>query len=133
MPAFERIDIKKRRTIPPAVKLILLVAVIIGFMMHNCWKKSQGRNLQISEIEITELTRVSADVAFVVSSRASIELKKSVLIEIYTKSGELIASKISLITIPPKTRKRYLKVLQKFNFPLENPEDISEISITWYK
>ncbi|MCK4312008.1 MAG: hypothetical protein KAW88_04665 [Candidatus Cloacimonetes bacterium] len=133
MPAFERIDIKKRRTIPPAVKLILLVAVIIGFMMHNCWKKSQGRNLQISEIEITELTRVSADVAFVVSSRASIELKKSVLIEIYTKSGELIASKISRITIPPKTRKRYLKVLQKFNFPLDNPEDIDEISITWYK
>ena len=133
MSAFERIDIKKRRTIPPAVKLILLVAVIIGFMMHNCWKKSQGRNLQISEIEITELTRVSADVAFVVSSRASIELKKSVLIEIYTKSGELIASKISLITIPPKTRKRYLKVLQKFNFPLDNPKDINEISITWYK
>ena len=133
MSAFERIDIKKRRTIPPAVKLILLVAVIFGFMLHNCWKKSQGRNLQISEIEITELTRVSADVAFVVSSRANIELKKSVLIEIYIKSGELIASKISRITIPPKTKKRYLKILQKFNFPLDNPEDIDEIYITWYK
>ena len=133
MPAFERIDIKKRRPMPPAVKLILLVAVIFGFILHNCWKKSQGKNLQISEIEITELTRVSADVAFVVSSRASIELKKSVLIEIYTKSGELIASKISRITIPPKTKKRYLKVLQKFNFHLNNTEDIDEISITWYK
>ena len=110
-----------------------MLLVIFGFIMHNCWKKTQGKSLPISDIEITELTRVSADVAFVVINPHNLELKKAVLIKIFTKSGELIASKISSITMPAKTKKRYLKVLQKFNFPLDNLEDIGEISITWYK
>ncbi|NQV17135.1 MAG: hypothetical protein HQ534_01125 [Armatimonadetes bacterium] len=133
MSSFERIDIKKRWPIPPALKLILLVAVILGLVGRKCWMKNPGRNLQISEIEITEVTKVSADVKFTVANRAKISLKKSVLIKIFSPSGELIASKIAWIEIPAKSRKRYLKVLQKFNFPIDNPDEIVDVTVDFYK
>ena len=133
MSSFERIDIKKRWPIPPAIKLILLVAVILGLVVRNCWMKDPGRNLQISEIEITEVTKVSADVKFTVANRAKITLKKSVMIKIFSPSGDLIASKIAWIEIPAKSRKRYLKVLQKFNFPIENPDAIVDATVEFYK
>ena len=133
MRSIDRIDIKKRWPIPATVKLLLMLLVIMGFIMHNCWKKTHGKSLPISDIEITELTRVSADVAFVVVNPHNLELKKAVLIKIFTNSGELIASKISSITMPAKTKKRYLKVLQKFNFPVDDPEIVGDVTIEWYK
>mgnify|MGYP005639325893 CR=1 FL=1 len=133
MKSVDRIDINKKRTIPPVAKLIMMLAVIVGLVLHTCWKKTQGDNLQISDIQLSNITRISLDVSFTIASRASVELEKSFMIEIYTTSGELLASKLTHITIPPKTRKRYIKVLQKFNMPLESPDDIGDFTIYVYK
>lgn len=110
-----------------------MLAVIVGLVLHTCWKKTLGDNLQISDIQLSNITRISLDVSFTIASRASVELEKSFMIEIYTTSGELLASKLTHITIPPKTRKRYIKVLQKFNMPLESPDDIGDFKIYVYK
>ena len=133
MRSVDRIDITKKRTIPPVTKLIMMLAVIMGLVLHTCWKKTQGDNLQISDIQLSNITRVSLDISFTIASRASVELEKSFMIEIYTTSGELLANKLTSLTIPPKTRKRYIKVLQKFNMPLESPDDIGDFKIYVYK
>ncbi len=133
MKSVDRIDINKKRAVPAATKLILMLAVIIGFLLHTCWKKTQGDNLQISDIQLSNITRISLDISFTIASRASIELEKSFMIEIYTKSGELLANKLTHLSIPPKTRKRYIKVLQKFNMPLNDPDDIGDFKIYVYK
>ena len=133
MRSVDRIDINKKRAIPQASKLILMLAVIMGLVLHTCWKKTQGDNLQISDIQLSNITRISLDISFTIASRASIELEKSFMIEIYTTSGELLANKLTRLTIPPKTRKRYIKVLQKFNMPLESPDDIGDFRIYVYK
>ncbi|MDP8200773.1 MAG: hypothetical protein P9M11_01375 [Candidatus Tenebribacter burtonii] len=133
MKSVDRIDINKKRAIPPATKLILMIAVIIGLLLHTCWKKTQGDNLQISDIQLSNITHVSLDISFTIASRASVELEKSFMIEIYTTSGELLANKLTRLTIPPKTRKRYIKVLQKFNMPLNNPDDIGDFKVYIYK
>jgi len=133
MRSVDRIDINKKRAIPPAAKLIMMLAVIMGLVLHTCWKKTQGDNLQISDIQLSNITRISLDISFTIASRASIELEKSFMIEIYTTSGELLANKLIHLSIPPKTRKRYIKVLQKFNMPLESPDDIGDFKIYVYK
>lgn len=133
MRSVDRIDINKKRAVPQTAKLIMMLAVIIGLVLHTCWKKNQGDNLQISDIQLSNITKISLDISFTVASRASIELEKSFMIEIYTTSGELLANKLTRLTIPPKTRKRYIKVLQKFNMPLESPDDISDFKIYVYK
>jgi len=133
MKSVDRIDINKKRAIPPLAKLIMMLAVILGLVLHTCWKKTQGDNLQISDIQLSNITRISLDISFTIASRADIELEKSFMIEIYTTSGDLLANKLTRLTIPPKTRKRYIKVLQKFNMPLENPDDIGDFKIYVYK
>ncbi len=133
MKSVERIDIKKRWPIPSYVKFVLMLAVIAGFWGHSCWKKNVGTNIQISEIEVMQATMTSADISFYVASRADIPLKKSLLIKLTNVNDELVASKITQIEIPPKTRKKYLKVLQKFERPLNGFEDIGEVTIEVYK
>jgi len=133
MKSVDRIDIKKRRPISPTAKLILMLAVILGLVLHTCWKKTQGNNLQISDIQLSNITRISLDISFTLASRASIELDKTFMIEVYTTDGELLTSRLTHLTIPPKTRKRYIKVLQKFNMPLESPDDIGDFKIYVYK
>ena len=133
MRSVDRIDIKKKRQIPAASKLIMMLAVIMGLVLHTCWKKTQGDNLQISDIQLSNITRISLDISFTIASRASIEMEKSFMIEIYANDGELLASKLTHIKLPPKTRKRYIKVLQKFNMPLESPDDITDFKIYVYK
>ncbi|HHE40093.1 MAG: hypothetical protein DRI23_10135 [Candidatus Cloacimonadota bacterium] len=133
MKSVERIDIKKRWPIPSYVKFVLMLAVIAGFWGHSCWKKNVGANIQISEIEVMQATMTSADISFYVASRADIPLKKSLLIKLTNVNDELVASRITQIEIPPKTRKKYLKVLQKFERPLNGFEDIGEVTIEVYK
>jgi len=133
MRSVDRIDIKKRRPIPASAKLIMMLAVIIGLILHTCWQQTKGDNLQISDIQISNITRVSLDISFTIASRASIELEKSFMIEVYTTNGELLTSRLTQLSIPPKTRKRYIKVLQKFNMPLDDPDDIGDFEIYVYK
>ena len=133
MKSVDRIDINKKRAIPPVAKLIMMLAVIMGLVLHTCWKKTKSDNLQISDIQLSNITRISLDISFTIASRASVELEKSFMIEIYNTSGELLASKLTHLSIPPKTRKRYIKVLQKFNMPLESPDDIGDFKIYVYK
>ena len=133
MKSVERIDIKKRWPIPPYVKFVLMLAVIVGFWSYSCWKKNVGANIQITKIEVLQATMTSADISFFVASRASIALKKSLLIKLTNVNDELVASKITQIEIPPKTKKKFLKVLQKFEIPLNGFEDIGEVTIEVYK
>ncbi|MDO9578775.1 MAG: hypothetical protein Q7J16_12905 [Candidatus Cloacimonadales bacterium] len=134
MESVDRIDIKKKWPIPPAVKLILMLAVVMGLVGRSCWLKTRDANIQITNIEVVEATKVSADVKFNVANRADIALTKSFLIKIIDKDDQLVASKITQIELPPKSNKRYLKVLQKFNIPLMNGiDDIKEVTVEVYK
>lgn len=130
----DRIDIKKKWPIPAWVKMVLLLAVVLGIWGRNCWLKSKDAYIEISDIEVLEATRVSADVAFRVENKADVSLKKSFLIQIYNQQDEQVASKISQIELPPKSNRRYLKVMQKFNIPLMNGmEDIKDITVEVYR
>ena len=133
MKSVDRIDMKKRWPIPPYVKLILMIVVILGFWGHSCWKKNVGANIQISEIEVIRATMTSADIGFSVANRADIALKKSLLIKLINVHDELVASKITQVEIPARSKKKFLKVLQKFELPLNGFEDIKEVTIEVYR
>lgn len=134
MKSVDRIDIKKRYPIPPYVKLILMLAVILGIIGRSCWLKNKDSNIKISDIEVVEATKVTADIEFNVANRATVALKKSFIIKIVDKKDQLVASKITQIELQPKSNKRYLKILQKFNVPLMNgKDDIKEVTVEVYK
>ncbi|HHE39034.1 MAG TPA: hypothetical protein ENL20_10755, partial [Candidatus Cloacimonetes bacterium] len=102
MRSIDRIDMNKKRPIPTYIKLILLVAVIFGISLRNCWKKNESKSLRISEIEITEVTSGNVDVKFTVTNHSKVYLKKPILIKVFTNSGEELTSKITQIEIEPQ-------------------------------
>lgn len=133
MPGIDRIDIKKRRPIPPYIKFILLIAVFAGIWIKSCSHKAQSEIIKISIVEITEITSGNIDVKFTVSNSSTVDFKKKVHIKVFLKSGELLADKITQIEIPGRKKKRYLKVLQKFNMPLKYPEDVDLATVDIYE
>jgi len=134
MQSVDRIDIKKKWPIPAWVKMVLMLAVILGILGRSCWMKSKDVNIQIANIEVVDATKVTADIKFNVANRASIPLKKSFIIKIINQEDQLVASKITQIELPPKSNKRYLKVIEKFNIPLmHEADDIKVVTVEVYK
>ncbi len=132
MSAFERIDINKRRSIPNWIKLVLLVTVIFGITLRNCWKKSQTSDISITDIEISDYTIASIDVNFVITNSNDVELTKKIIIKAYLASGEELASRLTSIKVSPKSKKRYLKILTKLQKPLNDINEISLVTVEVY-
>ena len=132
MSAFERIDINKRRSIPNWIKLVLLVTVIFGITLRNCWKKSQTSDISITDIEISDYTIASIDVNFVITNPNDVELTKKIIIKAYLASGEELASRLTSIEVSPKSKKRYLKILTKLQKPLNDINEISRVTVEVY-
>ncbi len=132
MSAFERIDINKRRSIPNWIKLVLLVTVIFGITLRNCWKKSQTSDISITDIEISDYTIASIDVNFVITNPNDVELTKKIIIKAYSASGAELASRLTSIEVSPKSKKRYLKILTKLQKPLNDINEISRVTVEVY-
>ena len=126
-----RIDIKQKWPIPTGIKFVLMLAVIFGFLLHNCWQNNKDKNISITSVKILELTKISADIIFSGTNSANVELTKTLKIELFTKSNELIASKLTNITIPAKSKKKFRKILQKFNFPIL--DTVGDVRIEIYR
>jgi hypothetical protein len=131
MPAFERIDINKKRRTPPIIIIVLFIAVLFGTYIRSCWKKQQDDILQITNIEISEYTPGNIDIRFKVKNLHDVELDKAILIKVYDIEGFELASKLTNINIAPQSNKTYLKVLTKFNRPINenNKPEIATVEI----
>jgi len=132
MKSVDRIDINKRRPIPVWVKLLLLIMVIFGVSLRNCWKKTQASNIIISDIEISDFTISTIDIKFTVENPNPVDLKKSIMIKVILDSGEELASKLTAIDFPKQSRKRYLKVLTNFIQPLDDLTKIDRTIVEVY-
>ena len=133
MTYIERPDFAKRRTIPPSLKLILLAAVIIGFLLRSCWYDKRDAYYEITDIEISDQTLSSVDVLFVVTNKTRMQKNEPVLIRLYTTRGDEIASRITSIDIPPHTRRRYRKMIESWGRPLYEGEELSHATVKIYK
>ena len=132
MKSVDRIDINKKRTIPINIKLIILFAVIFGIWMRSDWIKKQPFTLRLYNIEVVEVTPTSIEIHFDVSNPNDIEIKKYILIKAFTPENELIASRITEIISMPKSKKRFLKMLNTLNIPVRELDDIGNVTVEIY-
>lgn len=132
MKSVQRIDINKKRPIPHWIKFVLLIMVVFGISLRNCWKKSNPSSVLISDIQVTAFTISTIDVKFTVENPHNIALQKAILIKALDNSGSELASKLTAIEFPPESKKRYLKVLTQLQKPLNQLSDIAEVSVEVY-
>ncbi len=126
MANFERMDIKKRWPVPNWIKLVLLGMMIFGFYLRSCWKEVQTNQVQISNIEAVDFTNASIDVQFTIANPNGVDLKKSILIKVILNSDAELASRLTSIEIPAKSKKNYLKILNRFAKPLNSLDEIKK-------
>jgi len=130
MPIIERPDlIKKRRYAPAGLKLILLVAVVMGFWLRTCWYSKQEEYYEISNIEFENQTMSSVDVLFDVTNNTGNSKEITVLIRIYTDTEFEMASRITSIEVEPRSKKRYRKMIEKWSRPLYMDERLSHATV----
>ncbi|MBN1327254.1 MAG: hypothetical protein JW996_04830 [Candidatus Cloacimonetes bacterium] len=132
MSVFERIDINTKRKIPLQIQIILLIALLFGFYLRGCWKKNQESIVTITETEIVTYTPGNIDVKFRIINPNPVTLKKPVMIKVYAKDGFQVASKLSMVEITGKSDRKYLKVLTKFDRPLNDDLELDYATVEIY-
>ncbi len=133
MSKLERMELKKKYPISSTVKLIMLVAIVMGFYIRGCARKKAAEAVKISYVEISEVTSGNIDIKFVVENRADVELTKAFLIRVFMDDGEELASKITNVTLQPRSRKKYLKMLTKFNIVMSDASKVSHATVELYE
>ena len=129
MAYFERMDMHKKRTIPTVIKLLLLIAVIVGISIRACWKKSQTDKIIITDVQIAEKTLSNIDVTFTVINKMGVDLKKDFIIKVYNNRDPVIATKITQIKLKAARRQKFRKVIQRFLQPIRDPQDIKKATV----
>ena len=122
-------DLKRKRPIPANMKMVLLLAFVFGIVLHQCYKKYEAKNIQFVNIQFENSTSVSTDVVFTAISNTLQEKERKIIIKVYSKQGEVIASRITTVLIKAKAKTEYRKVLQEFTRPLQPNEKLDHATV----
>jgi len=133
MSLIERPDFKARRGIPVTMKLILMIAVIIGIWGRSCWRANERNNIIFEKVTITEITPVSVEFSFEVDNQTLQSGEKPVLIKVYTDREELLASRIAKVNIISNQKQKHFRIIDKFDRPLRQDEVISRVEVELYQ
>ncbi len=128
-----RIDINKKYPVPSGIKLILLIAVILGIYLRSCYHKEQNKKIIFQNAKITAFTNANIDVEFEVINKTGIEGNKPVLIRIINKQGLEVASKITRIYLKNDGKVHaYLVEITKIKNPIKSLDEIGIIVVKLY-
>ena len=133
MPIIDRPDHNRRRQVPAAIKLMLLVMVILGFYFRSCWYEKRESYYEFTSIELTGQTLSSVDVVFEVINSTALQREEPILIRLFTDRGEEIASRITSVEIVPRSRRRYRKMVEGWSRPLYEGEQLSHATVELFK
>ena len=133
MAVFDGQSTSKRRVIPNSIKMLLLLAVLLGFYIKKCYNDYQKESLVFHSVKVEEHSDRYADVSFFVKNESSYDHEVPIYIALVTEKGKEIASRIT---------KRYKfkggsdikKVLRlQFQVRLTEDEKLAEPIVKVYK
>ena len=133
MPVIEKPDFKAKKGIPVAMKLTLLLAVFMGIWSRSCWRANELEKIVFENVVIENPTSISVEVIFDINNKTFQKGKKPILIEIFTSTGDVIASRITPVEIEATTTKRYVRQIEGFQRPIRENEYISHARVSLFQ
>jgi hypothetical protein len=133
MALIEKPDFNSRKSIPVNMKLILLIAVIIGIWGRSCWRANERNNILFDDITLTEITSVSVEFSFIVDNQTFQSGEKPILIKILTNLDKPLATKITSVKVESNKKQKHYMIIDKFDRPLGKEESITNVSIELYQ
>ncbi len=85
----------ERRGIPNGIKMLLLVAILLGFYIKKCYNDYQKESLVFHDIKIEEQSDRYADISFYVKNESSVDHDVPIYVALFTEDGKEIASRIT--------------------------------------
>lgn len=133
MSVIEKPEFSSKRTIPVSMKLILMIAVIIGIWGRSCWRANERANIIFDNVIIEELTPVSVEFSFEVENNTSQSGNKAILIKVFTDRNELVSSRITNVNIIPGKRQKHFRVIDRFDRAIRDDEKIGRVEVYLYQ
>lgn len=130
---FDRMEYPKKYPIPGWIKVFVLAMIMVGILIHNCSQDNLQREIRITNIRITEYSRIHVEVAYTLISQARVDREVWLLLEVTDESNRVLGSTLFQTDIRAGQTKPMLKVLDKLDRPLGPDEKPATARIEIYK
>ncbi len=132
MVKIDRLDFPKKYPIPAGIKLGVFLVLILGVIIHRCVQNQLKSEIKISNIEITEFSRVHVEVQYTVTNNSRSERDVRLLLKVFDDKGEVIGSSLFMVKVQPKSSQRFVKIIDKLERTLELSEKPTRAEIEVY-
>jgi hypothetical protein len=129
----DRMEFPRKYNIPNWLKFAVLVMVVMGIMIYNCSQDKLAREIQISDVRITEFSRVHVEVHYSIYNATSSDRDIWLLLKVYDNRNEVLGSTLYMVNLKAGTRKTMLKIIDKLTRPLDKEEKPAGATLEVYK
>ncbi len=133
MAKFDRMEFPKKYPIPNWLKLLVVVLVFCGILIHNCTQEHLSQEIVISDVKIIDYSRAHIEVTYNIYNKSSLDRDVWLLLFVSDSKGEELASTLFLIKIKAGENVTKIKIIDKLNKPLINNIKPEKATIEVYK
>jgi hypothetical protein len=130
---FQRPEVPTKRSVPSFMILAVLLMVFLGVSIHNCSQKQLANEIQISNVVITEFSRVHVEVHYIIQNLSNLDREPELMLNVYDSKGDLLTSALFSIKIPAGKKQEMLKIIDKLIRPLDVGEKPGKAVLTVYQ
>lgn len=115
MPILDRPNFRRKRPIPSITKVVLLIATVLGFLIHNQCQKNKQNYLIISDVVVENYKSgiTEAEVDFTLANNSIRKGSELFMIKLYGQNNELLAKRQIKIYLIPNTKRKYSRIIDK--------------------
>jgi hypothetical protein len=116
---FDRLEFPKKYPVPNWIKLAVLFLIAAGIGIHNCSQNQLSRDVQISDVKITESSRVHVEVEYTLYNSSSLNRDVWLLLKVYSNKREELGSALYSVSVEANRRVAMLKIIDKLARPIQ--------------
>jgi hypothetical protein len=132
MPYFDRLEFPRKHPISVNIKFILLIIIVLAIIGRNLWLSYQRNTIVITDINLLENSRTTADIEFTVVNKAGYMQKREFLLKVFDQEDKEVGSKILRLELQESSIQRYRKVLSRLTRTLGEEEKLKRAEVKLY-
>jgi hypothetical protein len=130
---FDRMEFPKKYPVSNWIKLVVLLLICSGLLIHNCWQNQIYNNIIIRDIKITDYSRVHVEVEYTIYNKSSIDRDIWLILNVTDNKDIDLGSALYSVRIKAGQTQSLLKIIDKLSRPLELNDKPAKATIEVYK
>ncbi|MFB3844523.1 MAG: hypothetical protein ACE14O_02080 [Candidatus Cloacimonadaceae bacterium] len=130
---FERLEFPKKYPIPNWIKLAVLIMILAGIGIHSCSQRKDAADIVISNVQITDYTRVSVEVDYTLQNKSKADRIVWLYLRVYGPEDEILGDALYSVSIKAGAKQDFAKIIDKLSRPLLIGEKPAKATLEIYK